>query len=336
MKPSAPLKKDTVVRLLLAGEMGPGKVLQDEPMAKHTSFRVGGTADWMLRAEDADSLIKAVYVARRTNLPYRIIGAGSNILVSDKGIRGVVVWNKADHYELIEHARGFVLLAETGVMLPKLAGELAKKGAAGMEWGVGIPGTIGGAVVQNAGAWGQEMKDRLLSMEYIMPANDIVKTAPASMLGLRYRGSNILDVQPEQRPIIVRAWIRLDREEPEVVVARTAEYVAERTASQPRSPSGGSTFRNPPDDYAGRLLEEAGLKGHRIGNAHFSEKHANFIVNDGNASAWDIQELMDLGQATVLEKFGIHLEPEIELVGDWEPDQPEDEGNDSDEGSSNA
>lgn len=315
------IKKDTLVRILLRGEMGPENVIQEAPMAKYSSFRVGGPADWLLRANDADMLVRAVYAARRTKLPYRIIGGGSNILVSDAGIEGIVILNKARGYELIEYHRGFVLVAESGVMLPKLAGELAKAGAAGMEWGVGIPGTVGGAVVQNAGAWGTEVKDRLLSIEYIMSDQDSVKTAPATSLGLRYRGSNILDVPPERRPIILRAWFRLDRGEPAEIAARNAAYVAERTATQPRAASGGSTFRNPPGDYAGRLIEAAGLKGHVIGGAGFSEQHANFIVNHGGASAGDVRQLIELAQATVRQKVGIELVPEVEYVGYWENEE---------------
>lgn len=319
------IKKDTLVRILLRGEMGATNVLQEEPMAKHTSFRVGGPADWLLRATDAETLVKAVYAARRTKLDYRLIGGGSNILVSDAGIEGIVILNKATNYELIEHQRGFVLVAESGVMLPKLAGELAKRGAAGFEWGVGVPGTVGGAVVQNAGAWGAEAKDRLLSIEYIMSDQDRIKTIQAERLGLRYRGSNILDVPPANRPLILRAWFRLDRDEPEAIAARNAAYIAERTATQPRAPSGGSTFRNPPGNHAGRLVEEAGLKGYRLGNAGFSELHANFIVNYGGATAGEIRTLIELAQQTVLEKLGIRLEPEIEFVGYWGDETTADE-----------
>ena len=315
------IKKDTLVRILLRGEMGASNVLQDEPMSKYTSFRVGGPADWLLRADDTEMLIKAVYAARRTKLPYRIIGAGSNILVSDAGIEGIVILNKADHYELIEYQHGFVLMASSGVMLPKLAGDLAKHGAAGLEWGVGIPGTIGGAVVQNAGAWGSEIKDRLLSIEYIMPDQEQVKTIPANRLGLRYRGSNILDVSPMKRPIILNAWFRLDRDDPEAIMERNAKYIAQRQATQPRLASGGSTFRNPTGDYAGRLLEAVELKGYRLGQAAFSKKHANFIVNYDNATASDIRTLIELGEERVQKRFEVKLKLELEYVGYWGDEQ---------------
>lgn len=318
------IKKDTLVRILLRGEMGPKNVFQEEPMARYTSFRVGGPADWLIRANSVEELVKAIYVARRTNLPYRIIGGGSNILVSDAGIEGIVILNKATHYELIEFQGGFVLVADSGVMLPRLAGELAKRGASGMEWGVGVPGTVGGAVVQNAGAWGSEVKDSLLSIEYVMSDQDRIKTIEARRLGLRYRGSNILDVPPDQRPLILRAWFQLERSQPDAVAARNARYIAERTATQPRAASGGSTFRNPPGDYAGRLIEAAGLKGYRIGGASFSDQHANFIVNHGSATASDIRSLVELAREEVYHQFGIALEPEIEFVGFWETADAED------------
>lgn len=314
------IKKDTLVRILLRGEMGAENVWQDELLANHTSFRVGGPADWMLRAKDTESLIKAVQTAQRTKLPYRIIGAGSNILVSDAGVEGILILNKASSYELIEHQHGFALVVDAGMMLPRLAGELAKKGVAGLEWGVGIPGTIGGAIVQNAGAWGHDIKERLLSIEYMMPDNDESKTLSADKLGLSYRHSNILDALPEKRPIILTAWFRLDHGNPDQIAARNAEYIAQRKASQPKEPSGGSTFRNPEGDYAGRLIEAAGLKGYRIGNAAFSPKHANFIVNHGQATSEEIRQLIEMAQKTVYEKFGVELEPEIEFLGYWGDD----------------
>lgn len=313
------VRKDTIVRLLLVSEMGQGNVMQDEPLGRYTSFRVGGPADWLIRANDSDALVRAVYVARRAKLPYRIIGGGSNILVSDAGFRGIIILNKATNYEMIEHARGFVLCADSGVMLPRLAGELAKRGASGMEWAVGIPGTIGGAIVQNAGAWGSETKERLLSAEYVMPSEDAVHTVQAAQLGLRYRGSNILDVAPDQRPILVRAWFRLDRDDPSSIATRNAMNIAERTATQPRQASGGSTFRNPEGERAaGWLLDQVGMKGFRIGNAAFSDRHANFIVNLGGATAEDIRELIKVGHHRVKLRFGIALHPEIEFVGEWD------------------
>lgn len=317
------IKKDTLVRILLRGEMGAENVFQEEPMSKHTSFRVGGVADWLIKVTNAEQLAKAVYVARRTKQPYRIIGGGSNILVADAGIEGIVILNKATNYELIEYVNGFMLVAEAGVMMPKLAGELAKRGAAGFEWAVGVPGSIGGAVVQNAGAWGTEIKDRLRSIEYVVPGEDRIQTMTLEQLGLRYRGSTILDTPPAERPIILQAWFQLDKDDPAAISARNAKYISKRTSSQPRAATGGSTFSNPPGDYAGRLIEAAGLKGFRLGKAGFSEQHANFIINHGGATANEIRGLIELARLMVKEKFGVELHPEIEYVGYWQSSEPE-------------
>ena len=312
------IKKDTLVRILLRGEMGTNNVLQQEEMSKHTSFRVGGPADWVLYANSVEMLVKAVYAARRTKLPYRILGAGSNILVSDAGIEGIVILNKAENYELIEYQHGFALIAEAGLMMPTLATVLAKHGAAGLEWSIGIPGTVGGAVVRNAGAWGKETKNRLLSIEYIMSDQEQIKTISAHKLGLRSRGSNILSVPPNKRPIILNAWFKLDRDDPDAIAARNAKYLAKSKACWPDEPNAGSIFRDPAGDSAARLIEAAGLKGYRIGDAALSSKHPNFIVNYGDAMAQDIRALIELAEQTVHEKFGFSLEPLVEFVGHWD------------------
>jgi UDP-N-acetylmuramate dehydrogenase len=314
----SPAVEDARVQELLEQAVGSSSVLRDEPMSKYTSFRVGGPARWLVRAHSADSLMRVVIAANESGLRCRIIGGGSNVLVADEGIDAVVILNRATSYELVAESGSFLLIAESGVSLPRLAGELARRGAAGMEWGVGVPGTVGGAVVQNAGAWGSEMKDRLLSVQVLQHGEAVAREVAASELGLRYRGSVILDTPPVTRPVVLRAHLRLERDDPAAILARNARYSAERTAKQPRALSGGSVFRNPPGDYAGRLLEAAGLKGYRIGGAGFSEQHANFIVNYGDARASDIQQLVDVGRAGVRESFGVQLEPEIEFVGNRE------------------
>ena len=310
MTTTHPLDHPSALIEALGGEA----VRRDEPLARYTSFRVGGPADWLLRVNDSAALVRAVRLAREAGVPVRVLGGGSNVLVSDEGVRGLVVLNKATGYVLEETGGGFTLVADSGVMLPRLAGEIAKRGAAGMEWGVGIPGTVGGAVVQNAGAWGSEVKDRLISAELLWPGEAEPRVAELRELAYRYRGSALLDLPPAERPLVVSATFALERGEPAEIAARNAAYVAERTATQPRQASGGSTFRNPPGDYAGRLIEAAGLKGQRIGNAAFSELHANFIVNHGGATAADIRALIALAMERVRERFGVELHPEVELV----------------------
>ncbi|MGH2542323.1 MAG: FAD-binding protein, partial [Ardenticatenaceae bacterium] len=183
---------DSSVRDLLRAEMGTENVVQGEPMAKHTSFRVGGPAEWLIRVDDVEALVRALDVARHVGMPARVVGGGSNILVSDAGIEGMVILNRASEYKLFEEPEGFLLVTASGASLPRLAGEVAKRGAAGLEWGVGVPGTVGGAVVQNAGAWGSEIKDRLFSVE-LLTRDGKLKQVETGELKLRYRGSAILD-----------------------------------------------------------------------------------------------------------------------------------------------
>lgn len=322
------LGRAMVVKAILMSELGE-KLRPNEPLARHTSFHVGGPAEWLYRADNADELSRALAVARRLRLPVRVLGGGSNVLVSDAGLRGLVILNRARGYTLNGAPDGsLILVAESGTALPLLAGQLAREGAAGLEWTVGVPGTIGGAVVQNAGAWGREIKDSLLWVE----VEDSKQQAsgqeggrqrlPAEALDLRYRHSALRALPPAARPTIIHAAFRLERDEPEAIQARLQAFIARRTASQPRAASGGSTFTNPSGDHAGRLIEAAGLKGRRIGGAEISRQHANFIVTDASATASDIKALLELAQREVARQFGVWLEPEIELLGEWEGDDP--------------
>lgn len=318
------LSREMVVKAILLSELG-SRIRADEPLARYTSFHVGGPADWFYRADRVDELCRALAVARRLELPVHVLGGGSNVLVSDTGVRGLVILNRAREYTLTEAADGeLTLVASSGAALPLLAGQLARKGAAGLEWAVGVPGTVGGAVVQNAGAWGSEIKDSLLWIEVMnrQPATASPDAGrqrlPAAALDLRYRHSALRALPPAERPIVLRAAFRLRRDEPAAIQARLAAYIARRTASQPRAASGGSTFTNPPGDHAGRLIEAAGLKGRRIGGAEISRQHANFIVTAAGATAGDIRALIELVQREVAGRFGVWLQPEIELIGAWE------------------
>lgn len=293
------------------------KLRAAERLAGHTSFRLGGPAEWYYRADSVEELRRALAVARDLALPRRVLGGGSNVLVSDAGVRGLLILNRARAYSLEEAAGGtLTLVADAGASLPLLAGQLAREGAAGLEWAVGVPGTIGGAVVQNAGAWGQEIKDRLLWVGVLAPEGR-EERLEAAALDLGYRHSILRDLPPAARPVVLRAALSLERDEPSAIQARLAAYSAQRTASQPRAASGGSTFTNPPGDYAGRLIEAAGLKGRRVGGAEISRQHANFIVTSPSATAADVRALIELAQQAVAHRFGIWLEPEIEFVGEW-------------------
>lgn len=317
----------------------------DEPLAKHGTFAVGGPAEiWLSAATEAD-LLEIVRLAHahdrsdRSDVPVMFVGNGTNVLYADAGARGVVVRVSVEEWELrdIDMAVGTArLVAGAGVHLPKLVNDLAPLGWAGMEWGAGVPGTIGGAVVSNAGCHGQCIGDTIQSARVLDardPANPAVHELPVAQLGLAYRQSRFragrhVTFGPDGRPqpvrrvmidpveVITGATFLLRRDDPDAIKGRVTYYKQYRKDTQPPQPSAGSVFKNPPGDHAGRLVEAAGLKGHRIGGAAISSKHANFIVNLGGATAADIVDLIALARATVLERFAVELEMEVEPRGD--------------------
>lgn len=279
-------------------------------MAKHTSLRLGGPADVFLRVTSEDDLRGAVAVARQHELPVFILGGGTNLLVSDAGIRGVVIEN-AWTEDVVE---GDTVTASSGTPLAHVAAVAARSGIEGLEWMATVPGTVGGAVHGNAGAFGTETADVLVDAE-LMDLNGDTWTAANADLRFSYRTSALQGTPV----IVVRARFRGRRGDRAAAVRRIKEIANERAAKQPLAqPNTGSIFRNPPGDHAGRLIEAAGLKGHRLGGAMVSEKHANFIVNTGSATASDVRELMRLCQREVKERFGVDLVPEVELAGEWE------------------
>ncbi len=295
-----------------------------EPMARHTSFHIGGPAEYYLRADTIAILEQAVSAAWAEGIPCTIFSGGSNVLVADAGIKGLVIENRCKAYRIESQAddESAVLMVESGASLAALAGELARAGWSGLEWAIGIPGSVGGAVVQNAGAWGQTISDVLLEVELlekVAGSNESrVRRRKAHRLHQDYRTSELREMPARTRPIVLRAWFQVRRADPAELKRRLATYVQKRTASQPRQPSAGSVFRNPPGDYAGRLIEAAGLKGHRLGDAQISAQHANFIVNLGKATAQDVWSLVELAQKAVQDRFNVLLVPEIERVGAWE------------------
>lgn len=280
-----------------------------EPMSRHTSLRIGGPADFFVRVASEDDLRGAVAVARVHELPVFVLGGGTNLLVSDRGIRGVVLengWSEAS-------ADGEMVTASSGTPLAHVAAVAARNGINGLEWMATVPGTVGGAVHGNAGAFGSETSDVLVDAE-LMDLDGGSWTADPSELGFAYRTTSL-----QGRPtIVLRARFRGSPGDRETAVKRIKEIANERAAKQPLAqPNTGSIFRNPPGDHAGRLIEAAGLKGRRVGGAMVSEKHANFIVNTGDARASDVFELMQLCQREVRERFEVDLVPEVERVGEW-------------------
>ena len=286
-----------------------------EPLSRHTTFGIGGPADVFVTVRNAAELARAVITAREFAAPVFILGAGSNILAGDRGIRGVVIDNQAKAIEGPALTDGtYVVRAESGAPFASLARNLARDGYGGIEWAAGIPGTLGGAVVYNAGAYDGCLADVLRSVT-MLNGNNATKTVPAAGLGLAYRTSSILRGECPGC-IVLSVEIAVTRRDSAALMRRIAELDEQRLGAQPRGRNSGSTFKNPPDDHAWRLIDAVGLRGHRIGDARISEKHSNFIENLGAARAADVAALMREAQRRVKEQFGIDLRNEVELVGE--------------------
>jgi len=294
-------------------------VSEQVPLARHTSLRVGGPARLFLASNDLGSLARLLDAAVQDATPVLILGGGSNLLISDEGFDGVVVrYTAVGHRVEAERDGSLLVRAAAGVNMSNLARRLAHEGLGGLEWAASVPGTVGGAVVNNAGAFGGCIADHLVDAEIVGPDGNI-RLIGASELAYAYRTSTLK--RGELGPVVVRsARLRARREIPEVAMERIVANQNQRTASQPRQLSAGSIFANPPDDYAGRLIEAVGLKGERRGGAEISAQHANFIVNTGSATAADVVGLMCEAQDAVWERFGIRLRTEVQLVGRWDPD----------------
>ena len=290
------------------------KMRQNEPMSLHTSFRIGGPADLYAVATSALELVELVSLAREHDVPYLIIGRGTNVLVADVGIRGLVIENGGQEIWFEDDA---VLYAESGALLGDLARESARRGLGGLEWAVGIPGSVGGAIVGNAGAYGSYIGDVTRKATVLTP-DGTVRTLSATEIGFGYRTSRFKGQAGKgEQEIILSAEFALRPEPVQSLAEKMADYTRRREASQPTEPSAGSVFKRTKQYPAGFLIEQAGLKGTRIGGAQISPKHANFIVNLGQARAADVKALIDLAREQVRERFGVELELEIELVGEW-------------------
>jgi len=295
-------------------------------LAPYTSARIGGPADVLVTVKSADELADVMKVIWEQEISYYILGGGSNVLVSDKGVRGVVVLNRAK--EVIfetgdsptrrpERVEG--VWCEAGVIFSNLAHRCASKALAGLEWAATVPGTIGGAVYGNAGAFGGDISENLIWAELLTKNGR--KKFSVEQMGYGYRTS-ILRTAPrgkrgETNAIVLSALLRLKNSTKEEVSAKIEEFSERRKATQPPGASMGSMFKNPAGDHAGRLIEAAGLKGTRIGNAEISKLHGNFFINYGETKAEDIHALIRLVQKTVREKFDVDLELEVELVGEF-------------------
>ena len=282
----------------------------EEPMSKHTTFRIGGAAE-VFAAPDARELPQLLAMAKGADVPVTVIGNGSNLLVGDRGIRGLVI----EIGERMSEVRieGTTLVAGAGALLSKAAQAAAAAGLGGLEFAAGIPGSVGGAVVMNAGAYGGEMKDVLQSVKVLTEEGELL-ILTTEELELGYRHSCV----PERKYIVVEATMELSAKPEEEIRACMAELRAKRAEKQPLEyPSAGSTFKRPEGYFAGKLIMDAGLRGYTVGGAQVSEKHCGFVINKGGATAADVRQLMQDVHDRVKEQFDVELEPEVKMIGSF-------------------
>lgn len=287
------------------------RVRIDEPMKKHTTFRVGGNADYFVQVQTVAEIQGVVALCKKSDMPYYILGNGSNLLVGDRGYRGVIIqiYKEMNHIEVIDTC----IKAQAGALLSKVGATALEAGLEGFEFAAGIPGTVGGAVVMNAGAYGGEMKDILRSVTVLTPDGE-VKELSNEQLELGYRTSIIA----KANHIVVEAVFQLNIGDREQIRAKMDELRHQRTTKQPLEyPSAGSTFKRPEGYFAGKLIQDAGLRGFQVGGAQVSEKHCGFVINKDEATAADIAELMKQVSEKVQEEFGVTLEPEVKRLGEF-------------------
>jgi UDP-N-acetylmuramate dehydrogenase len=287
------------------------RVLLNEPMKKHTTFRVGGNADYFVMPKSVQEVQSVVAFCKENEIPYYVIGNGSNLLVSDAGYRGVII----QIYKEMNAVRieGTKVTAQAGALLSRIGNETLAAGLTGFEFAAGIPGTVGGAVVMNAGAYGGEMKDILASATVLTQEGEVL-TLYNGELELGYRTSIIA----KKGYIVLEAEYQLAYGDKEVVRARMDELKVQRVTKQPLEyPSAGSTFKRPEGYFAGKLIQDAGLRGFSVGGAQVSEKHCGFVINTGDATAADVMELIRQVAAKVHQEFGVTLEPEVKTLGDF-------------------
>lgn len=294
----------------LQNVMGGSGIFMEEPMKKHTTFRVGGPADVLVQPDET-ALAAILALCRQYYVPYSFIGNGSNLLVGDKGIRGVVI-EMTDPMGNIE-VHGTKITAQAGAMLSKIANTAASNGLGGMEFAAGIPGSVGGAVVMNAGAYGGEMKD-IIERVYVLDENGAQLELDRDALDLGYRHSCI----PEKKYIVTKVVLELVPRDEVEIRSKMKDLNEKRAEKQPlQYPSAGSTFKRPEGYFAGKLIMDAGLRGYQVGGAQVSEKHCGFVINKGDATAADICQLMRDVSDKVQAQFGVVLEPEVKMIGEF-------------------
>ncbi len=287
------------------------RVYIDEPMKKHITFRVGGNADYFVTPNTVEEVKNVIALCKQEEMPYYILGNGSNLLVSDQGYRGVIIQIYKEMSKI--EVAGDLIKAQAGALLSKIGSLALEQGLTGFEFASGIPGTLGGAVVMNAGAYGGEIKDIIEEATVLTPEGELLKLKKDE-LELGYRTSIIA----KRDYIVLEAVIRLEAGDKEAIKQRMDELRFQRTSKQPLEyPSAGSTFKRPEGYFAGKLIQDAGLRGFQVGGAQVSEKHCGFVINKDNATAADVMELMRQVSAIVKEKFGVELEPEVKRLGEF-------------------
>lgn len=292
--------------------VGESRVRTDEPMSNHTTFRIGGTADYFVMPSSIAELQSIVDLLKKSDIEYYVIGNGSNLLVGDKGFRGVII-QLSDEFSEVSYIDDVTVKVMSGMKLSRLGNQLADRGLAGFEFATGIPGTIGGAVRMNAGAYGGEIKDIIVSAD-VLDADGNIITLDKAELELGYRTSCII----KRGYIVVSATFRLEKKDTDKIKEYIRELSVKRRTKQPLEyPSAGSTFKRPEGYYAAKLIEEAGLKGLSAGDAQVSEKHAGFVINKGNATAKDVCVLTDKIMEEVMKKDGVKLELEVIKLGEF-------------------
>lgn len=285
-----------------------GEVLKDEPISRYNTYKVGGIADYIFLPSSVENLIKALNYLKENKIKFKVIGNGSNLIFSSKTYKGVLI--KLDNINNLDIKDNEVYV-EAGYKTIKLANKLSREGYTGLEFATGIPGTIGGAVFMNAGAYNSDFKSIIKSVTYL-DDNYNIKTLNNKDLEFEYRNSIF---KKERKQIILSTTLLLEKDDPKKIIEVVESRKKRRIESQPLDyPSAGSVFRNPEGNYAGKLIEDLGLKGYTIGGAKVSEKHANFIINAGNATGEDIKELIEYIQSKVKENYNIDLILEQELV----------------------
>lgn len=287
-----------------------GKILFDEPMKNHTSFKIGGPADVLIIPNNEVELVEAIKCLRENNVKYFIMGNGTNLLVKDTGIRGAVI-KISDGFDKID-VKGDTIICQSGALLKNVAEVALKNSLTGFEFASGIPGTVGGAITMNAGAYGGEMKDIVSKVRVLDNNNNIVELSNGDM-NFRYRGSRVID----QSLIVLGAEFKLEKGEPSAIEEKMMDLKNRRETKQPLEfPSAGSTFKRPEGYFAGKLIDDAGLRGLQYGDAQVSEKHCGFVINKGNATFDEVITLIKTIQKIVNDKFNVMLETEVKIIGD--------------------